>query len=65
MNSKESTDFKKEGCVLHVGHYGWWVKKISGFTWSKKAEITLETTSFWQSVSVSIFKLSSFSLIKS
>ena len=36
-----------------------------GFRWSKKAEITLETISFWQNISISIFKFSPFLLIKS
>ena len=31
-----------------------------GFRWSKKAKITLETISFWQNISISIFKFSSF-----
>ena len=39
---------------------GWPAKKILGFTWSKKAEITLETISFWQNISISIFKFSPF-----
>ena len=42
--------------VLYVGHHGWPVKIILGFRWSLKAEITLETTIFWQNISVSIFK---------
>ena len=40
--------------------HGWPVKKILGFRWSKKAEITLETISFWQNISISIFKFSKF-----
>ena len=32
--------------------------KILGFRWSKKAEITLETISFWQNISISVFKFS-------
>ena len=39
--------------------------KISGFRWSKKAEITLETIGFWQNISISIFKFSPFLSIKS
>ena len=31
--------FLKEG-ALYVGHHGWPAKKIFGFRWSKKAEIT-------------------------
>ena len=34
------------GGVLYVGHHGWSAKKILGFSWSKNAEITLETISF-------------------
>ena len=33
-------------------------KKILGFRWSKKAEVTLETRSFWQIISIGIFKFS-------
>ena len=33
-------------------------KKNLGFTWSKKAKITLETLSFWQNISISVFKFS-------
>ena len=33
--------------VFDVGHHGWVVKRILGFRWSKKAEITLEIMSFW------------------
>ena len=36
---------KREG-ELYVGHHGWPAKKILGFRWSKKAEITLEIISF-------------------
>ena len=41
-----------------------WRKKL-GFRWSKKTEITLETISFWQNISVSILIFSSFLSIKS
>ena len=54
-----SRDFGKGGS-LYVGHHGCWMKKILGFRWSKKAKITLETISFWQSISISIFKFSPF-----
>ena len=54
-----------KGEALYVGHHGWPAKKNLGFRWSKKAEMTLETISFWQNISVSIFKLSLFSSIKS
>ena len=54
-----------KGVVLYVGHLGWPVKKMLGFRWSKKAEITLETISFWQNISISIFKFSPFLSIKS
>ena len=55
---------EREG-VLYVGHHGWPAKKILGFRWSKKTEITLETISFWQNISISIFKFSPFLSIKS
>ena len=35
-------------------------EKISGVRWSKRAKIALETTSFWQNISISIFKFSPF-----
>ena len=38
--------FLKEG-VLYVRHHSWPAKKIFSFRWSKRAEITLETISFW------------------
>ena len=41
------------------------VKKILGSRWSKKAKIPLETISFWQNISISIFKFSPFLSIKS
>ena len=56
--------FLKEG-VLCVGHHGWPVKKILDFRWSKKAEVTLETITFWQNISINIFKFSPFLSIKS
>ena len=34
------------GGALYVGHHGLPVKKILGFRYSKKPEITLETVSF-------------------
>ena len=54
-----------KGGALYVGHHGWPAKKRLGFRWSKKAEITLETISFGQNISISIFKFSSFLSIKS
>ena len=54
-----------KGWALYVGHHGWPAKNILGFRWSKKAEITLETISFWQNISISIFKFSPFLSIKS
>ena len=45
---------------LHIGRHGWPMKTILGFTWSKKAEITLEAISFWQNISISIFQFSPF-----
>ena len=47
-------------CVGHNGCHG--KKKIR---WSKKAEITLETISFWQNISIGILKFSLFLTIKS
>ena len=32
--------------VLYVGHHSWPTKKKLGFSWFKKAKITLETKSF-------------------
>ena len=46
--------------VASTSHHGWPVKKILGFRWSKKVEKTLETISFWQNISISIFKFSQF-----
>ena len=54
-----------KGRALYVGHDGWPAKKVLGFRWSKKAEVTLETISFWQNISISIFKFSPFLSIKS
>ena len=54
-----------KGGAHYVGHHGWPAKKILGFRWPKKAEITLETISFWQNISISIFKFSPFLSIKS
>ena len=53
-----------KGVALYVGHHGWPAKKIVGFRWPKKSEITLETISFWQNISISIFKFSPFLSIK-
>ena len=57
-------DFEKVG-LLYVSHHVWLPKKILYFRWSKKAQITLETTSFWQNTYISIFKFSPFLSIKS
>ena len=57
--------FEKGGDALYVGHHGWPAKKLLDFRWSKKAEITLETISFWQNIYISIFKFSPFLSIKS
>ena len=54
-----------KGWAPYVGHRGWPAKKILGFGWSKKAEVTLETISFWQNIFISIFKFSPFLSIKS
>ena len=40
-------------------------KKYLGFREFKKAKISLETISFWQNISIIIFKFSSFLSIKS
>ena len=55
----------EKGAALYVSHHGWSGKKILGFSWPKKAEITLETIGFWQNISISIFKFSPFLSIKS
>ena len=57
-------DIFKKG-ALYIGHHGWPTKKILGFRWSEEAEITLETISFWQDISISISKFSPFLSIKS
>ena len=64
IDSGRFRDFEKAG-ALYVGHHGWAAKKILVFRWSKKAEITLETISFWQNAHISIFKFSPFLSIKS
>ena len=53
-----SRDFEKG--ALYVGHHSWLRKEILGFRWSKKTNVTLETKSFWQKISTSIFKFSPF-----
>ena len=60
-------DFEKGGWGggLYIDHQGWPVKKILVFRWFKKAEVTPETISFWQNISISIFKFSPFLSIKS
>ena len=50
--------------ALYVGYPDWLAKEILGFRWSKKVEVTLETISFWQNISVSIFKFAPFLSIK-
>ena len=50
--------FKKR--VLNVGRLDMLVKKIASFRWFEKAEVTLETKSFWRNISISIFKFSPF-----
>ena len=57
----QSRDFKKSE-MLYIGYYGWSMKKILGFRWSKETKITLETISFWQDISISICKSSPFLL---
>ena len=44
--------------VLYVGHHRWPTKNILALRCSKMVKITLETISFWQNISVSIFKFS-------
>ena len=66
------TDFKRgrgwgggKGGALYVGHHVWPAKKMLGFRRSKMAEVPLETISFWQNISTSVFKFSPFLSIKS
>ena len=54
VNSGGSGDFGKGW------RSGWPTKKILGFRWYKKTSIMLETISFWQNISISIFKFSPF-----
>ena len=54
-----------KGGTLYVGYHGWPEKKNVGFRRSKKVEITLETITFWQNISINIFKSSQFLSIKS
>ena len=49
-----------KGVALYVGQHGWPAKKILGFRLSKKAEVASKTTSFWQNISISVFKFSPF-----
>ena len=58
-----SRDFEKVGALCRPP----WLagEENLGFRWSKKAEITLETLSFWQNISIGIFKFSRFLSIKS
>ena len=67
VNGREQERIQRfwKGVALYVVHHGWPAKKIFGFRWSKKAEITLETISFWQNIFVSIFRFSPFLSIKS
>ena len=49
--------FKREGWgTLYLRHHGWPAKKILGFRWSKKAEVRLETISFWQKFSNALIR---------
>ena len=63
--SRDPEILKRSGWGLYVSHHGQLEKKILGFRWSKKAEITLQTIISWQNISISIFKFSQFLLIKS
>ena len=60
-------DFEKEGrgWALYAGQHGWPAKIVLDFRWSKKVEMTFETISSWQNISISIFKLYPFLWIKS
>ena len=53
-NSGRSTDFEKRWRSVSAE------KENFRFRCSKKAKITLETVSFWQNISISIFKFSPF-----
>ena len=53
------------GGALYVDHHDYPTEKILGSRWFKKDEITLETVSFSQNVSISIFKCSPFLSMKS
>ena len=53
-----------KGAALYIGHHGWPTKKILAFRWSKKTKITLETISFGENISISIFKFSPFLYMK-
>ena len=55
-----SRDFENGGRVLYIGHHGFPKKRILGFRPSKKAKTTSGTISFWQNISISIFKFSPF-----
>ena len=46
--------------ALYVSHHGLQMKKTLGFIRSKKVKITLESISFWQNISIGIFKFSPF-----
>ena len=63
-SSGADPEILKKG-ALYVDHHGWPAKKILDFRWSKKAEVTLETISFWQNISISVFKFSPFLSTKS
>ena len=53
VNTRDgSRDFKKGGRCMSA--------TMVGFRWSKTAKITLKAISFWQNISVSIFKFSLF-----
>ena len=53
--------FWKRG-ALYVSHHALPTQKIIGLRWPKKAKITLETITFWQNISISIFKIFSIAL---
>ena len=59
INSGVDLEILRGGGTL-CDHHGWPTKKTLGLRWSKKAKTTLETISFWQNISIGIFKFSPF-----
>ena len=48
------------GGSLYVSQHGWLTREILDCRWSKKAKITLQTITFCQNISISIWKYSQF-----